>query len=503
MYASQEGQEVIRVSQWAEIRHMHVAGGVPKKEIARRLGVDVKTVRRALARDEAPLVRKSPARGKRLDGWRERIEELLREEPRISAKRIGRILEPETGRLNERTVRKYVAELRGRLFTKEAFVHRTAVPGKTMEVDFGESWAEIGGRRMKVKYLVVTLPASNVYFAKAYRVERLECLLDGMSEALAWFGGVPGRAVLDNTSLAVRKVLKGADRLETDRFHAFRGEWSLGADFCAPGKGWEKGSVERGVEYVRGLVFRPTPKCGSFDALNAWILEELERDLDLRTLSDGRSARQALAAEREHLHPLPAHRPETCRIFPCVANKYAHVRVDRSTYSVPTRYAHRVVTCKLFHDRVELAQDAEVIARHERSFREGAVVIDPLHVLPLLEKKHRAVGESTAILQWQLPGAFHELREKLQQEVRKPDQEWVGVLRLMEANTMEAVESAVQGALESDSPRLQTVRMLLRQRSEETFRPAPIELEREELATLEVAVPELAAWDVLCEGGQR
>ena len=75
--------------------------------------------------------------------------------------------------------------------------------------------------------------------------------------------------------------------------------------------------------------------------------------------------------------------------------------------------------------------------------------------------------------------------------------------RLMEANTMSAVESAVQGALERNSPRLQTVRMLLRQGSEEACRPEPIELEREELAMLEVAVPELAAWDVLCEGGLR
>jgi len=41
-----EGQEVIRVSQWAEIRQMHLVDEVPKKEIARRLGVNIKTVRR-------------------------------------------------------------------------------------------------------------------------------------------------------------------------------------------------------------------------------------------------------------------------------------------------------------------------------------------------------------------------------------------------------------------------------------------------------------------------
>jgi len=491
------------MSQWAEIRHMHVVDGVSKKQVARRLGLDVKTVRSALKQEEAPLVRRSPRRGRQLDTWREEIEKLLRATPRISAKRIGKLLEPKAGRINERTLRKYVADLRGHLFEKEAFVHRTPQLGDAMEVDFGESWAELAGHRQKVKYIVVTLPASNVYFAKAYPVERLECLLDGMSEALEWFGGVPRRGVLDNTSLAVRKVLKGTDRLETERFHAFRGEWILHVDFCAPGKGWEKGAVERGVEYVRGLVFRPMPKCASFDELNAMMLAELDRDLDERKRRDGRTARQAFAAEREHLRPLPVHRPETCKVISCVADKYAHVRVDKVSYSLPTRFTRRTVTCKLFHDRVEVVLDGEVIARHERSFRSGATVIDPLHVLALLERKHRSIGESTAIGQWELNAVFYELREKLRGAVRKPDREWIGVLRLLESNSMSAVESAVREALVRGSARLETVRQLLRQGTLDPSRPAPIQLDREDLAALDVGAPNLAAWDVLCDGGVR
>ena len=37
---------MIRVSQWAEIRQMHIVQQVAKKEVARRLGVNIKTVRR-------------------------------------------------------------------------------------------------------------------------------------------------------------------------------------------------------------------------------------------------------------------------------------------------------------------------------------------------------------------------------------------------------------------------------------------------------------------------
>ena len=42
------------MSQWAEVRHLHLVEGVPKKEIARRLELDVKTVRRAVDRPTPP-----------------------------------------------------------------------------------------------------------------------------------------------------------------------------------------------------------------------------------------------------------------------------------------------------------------------------------------------------------------------------------------------------------------------------------------------------------------
>ena len=173
------------MSQWAEIRHLHLAERVPKKEIARRLQLDVKTVRRAVDQPTPP-VRVSPPRVSSLDPWRDRIEQWLREDRKLTAKRIRRLLLPLAGAVSPRTVRRYVAALRRRVTSKEAFVHRSVAPGTTMEVDFGESWVDIAGTPCKVKYLVATLPFSNAYFAKAYPVERLESLLDGIESTSSW-----------------------------------------------------------------------------------------------------------------------------------------------------------------------------------------------------------------------------------------------------------------------------------------------------------------------------
>ena len=140
----------------------------------------------------------------------------------VTAKRIRRLLLPLAGPVAARTVRRYVAALKVATAPKEGYVHRSVRPGTTMEVDVGETWAEVAGVPRKVKYLVATLPYSNVYVAKAYPL-RLESLLDGIESAFTYFGGVVDRVVLDNTSLAVKAVLAGRDRLETEAFAAFRG----------------------------------------------------------------------------------------------------------------------------------------------------------------------------------------------------------------------------------------------------------------------------------------
>ena len=432
------------MSQWAEIRQMHVVDGVPKKQIAERLGLDIKTVRRAVAQAAAPA-RRAVSRPRHLDRWRAQIEQWLRQDRRLTAKRIRRLLLPLAGPVAERTVRWYVARLKAAAAPKEVYVHRSPRPGVTLEVDFGESWAEVAGVLRKVKYVVATLPYSNVYFAKAYPVERLESLLDGIQAAFASMGGVTDRVVLDNTTIAVKQVLTGRDRVQTDAFQAFRGAYPFAAAFCAPAKGWEKGSVETGVTYVRNLVFRPRPTVASWAALNALIITELEADVATRRLADGRPVREAWTLERRHLRALPVHLPETCRV--------------------------------------------------------EARVLDPLHVLPVLERKHRAVSEATALQDWALAPVWQQVRTALRQQTRKPDQEWVRMLRLLETYPAPAVEAAVAAALARDSPRLETVRLLLRQRAAGP-RPAirPVPTVRADLARIAVSAPTLAASDVLTGG---
>ena len=192
------------MTQWAEIRHLHLVEGVSKKQIARRLQLDIKTVRRAVEQPTPP-VRASSPRVRSLDPWREQIAQWLDQDRRLTAKRIRRLLLPLAGPVAARTVRRYVAALRGGHGAEGGL---RAPQRACLARRWRSTSANRGPRsrecRCKVKYLVATLPYSNVYFAKAYPLERLESLLDGIASAFTYFGGVADRVILDNTSLAVK-----------------------------------------------------------------------------------------------------------------------------------------------------------------------------------------------------------------------------------------------------------------------------------------------------------
>lgn len=83
---------MIAIEDWAEIRRLHRADGVPIKEIARRLGVARNTVRAALASDRPPRYER-PSRGVVVEAYEPRIRSLLAEYPRmpatVIAERIG------------------------------------------------------------------------------------------------------------------------------------------------------------------------------------------------------------------------------------------------------------------------------------------------------------------------------------------------------------------------------------------------------------------------------
>jgi transposase len=83
---------VLSVEDWAEMRRLHRAEGMPIKQVARVMGVSKNTVKRALAAERPPRYQR-PSRGSVVDAVEPRIRELLQAWPTmpatVIAERIG------------------------------------------------------------------------------------------------------------------------------------------------------------------------------------------------------------------------------------------------------------------------------------------------------------------------------------------------------------------------------------------------------------------------------
>ena len=81
--------------EWAEVRTL-AANGVSQREIARRLGINRRTVRRMLEADAPPSYRRAP-QGSKVDRFEPVIRATLAECPGIKAPRMTDILRDEHG----------------------------------------------------------------------------------------------------------------------------------------------------------------------------------------------------------------------------------------------------------------------------------------------------------------------------------------------------------------------------------------------------------------------
>jgi transposase len=105
-----------------------------------------------------------------------------------------------------------------------------------------------------------------------------QAFLEAHELAFAWFGGVFAQLRYDNLKSAVKRIVRGSRREETERFIAFRSHWGFQAEFCNPAEGHEKGAVEGEGGYFRRNHLVPVPQVGDLAELNQRLLAACNAD---------------------------------------------------------------------------------------------------------------------------------------------------------------------------------------------------------------------------------
>ena len=505
-----------RVELFEQIRRDHDREGLSIRQLARRHGVHRRTVRQALSSAlppprKLPVARPAPRLGPYralIDSWLLADLEAPRKQ-RHTAKRIWERLRDEYGAdVAPRAVREYVAARKRELGlgVGEVCVPLSHEPAAEAEVDWGEAQVVIAGVLIRVFLFVMRSCFSGACFVQAHTRCTQQAFLEGHVAAFEFFGGVFGTAIrYDNLTSAVKTVLRGRRRVETDRFVALRSHYLFSSEFTRPGKdgAHEKGGVEGDVGRFRRAYLVPVPGVASLAELNdrlaACCIEDLGRTIRGRSETVG----EALGREIDLLRPLPVEAFDTAEHSSPRVDSKALVTVRQNQYSVPVALAGLRVAARIGAREIVMHHDGKEVARHERLHGKFATSAQLDHYLELLAHKPGALARSLALRQERERGAWPECFDQLWRGIAarlgasEAARQMVDVLLLCRELGPAQVELAVGGALAAGAHDGRAVQVLARRA--ERAQPQPLGGLDERLGQTERPQPDLVEYNELLE----
>ena len=362
--------------EWAQVRAL-VADGVSEREIARRLGINRRTVARLAESEEPPRYRREPA-GSKLDSLEPVLRRLLEEWPQLKAPRATELLRDEFGYDGSvDLVKRRLRELRPRPVRP---AQRTGYrPGQVLQLDWAEMPTRpiVAGRERRVYALVAALPYSGAQSAFFSLEMTVEAFLEGHVRAFEWLGGVPRECVYDNLRAAVAR--RERDQVTwAPRFLHLRGHYGFHASACTPATPREKGSVEAAVRYLKS-GFWPARRFETLRELDEQYVDWRERVCNRRLHATRRvPVCERLAEERAVLRPLPLARfdPSGHRTSRVPVDGY--LRHGGCFYRAPERLVHERVELSFDRDHVWITHRGAEVARYERSYEQGVWLPPPI-----------------------------------------------------------------------------------------------------------------------------
>jgi transposase len=490
---------MISAEQVAHIRHLFHAEHWRIGTIAAELTLHPDTVRAAL--ESHRFRNRRRLRESLVDPYLDFLRHTLERHPRLRATRLHEMIRQRgyTGSISQ--LRRVVSGLRPT--TREAFLRLQTFPGEQAQADwasFGE--VSIGRARRRLSGLVLTLAHSRALWLEFFLDQTLENFLLGHVHAFQDWGGTPRTVLYDNLKSVVLERHGDAIHFHP-RLLELSAHYHFAARPCRPGRGNEKGRVERSIQYARQSFFAARVFTTLAD-FNRQALEWRDQVAHRRPWpgDDARTVAEVFAQEKPSLLALPAHPFNSDLVRTVRSDKTLYVRFDLNDYSIPPGAVGRLLTLVASPSTVRLLDGPTEIACHRRCYDRHQRVEDPAHLATLLEQKRKALGSTAA---GRLAVAVPESQAFLQaafQQGESAARLTAQLLGLLEDYGPGELAAALREALDRQTPRLNSVAFILARRHRQQKRRAPLPVNlgrRPDLENLAVPAQHLEAYDELSE----
>ena len=447
------------------------------RAISRDLNISRNTVRKIIySEDQAKseyirIIQPSPKLGKHI----ELLERLLRDNKNVRPKRTGKALFEELKNNGYQgsysAVSRYISlwEERTSVVGVNACIPLYFAPGEAYQFDWSTDYIILNGEMTTVKVAHFVLCYSRKKFVYIYPNETQEMVFDSHVRAFKFFGGTPTRGIYDNMKTAIKKVLRGSGREWNPNFEKLCVHYLIEPTACTPGRGNEKGQVERQVQIDREQFLTPMPKGSSLEELNDLLMSQLIQynkthkhpKYPDKTLDD------IFEEERNFLVSAPV-LFEGCKEIDVRVSLTCLVRYDRNNYSVHCSCAGKVIQCKAYADKVIFVHNGTIVGNHRRKFTRGETSYDYQHYLPVLAKKPGALRNGAPFIDIDLPEELQKVRQHLE-KYPNGTRDFAHILSYIPIESMESVVAACQEAITNGNISKDVIiNILLRKKEQQT-----------------------------------
>jgi transposase len=387
------------VEDWAEIRRLHRAEGLPIKAIVRVLGVSRNTVRSAIASDAPPKYERTPA-GSIVDEVEPRIRELLQSYPRMPATVIAERIGWDRGLT---VFKKRVAELRPVYLPPDPAGRTSYVAGEIAQCDlwFPPTDLPVGFGQVRRPALLPVLTMITGYSrwlsALLLPTRSAADLFAGWWQLIEKLGAVPRVLVWDGEG-AIGRWRAGRVEL-TGECQAFRGSLGTKVLVCKPADPEAKGLIERCHDHLE-RSFLPGRSFASPSDFNSQLQQWISVVNTRHRRALGCAPVDRIAADRQAMLALPPVAPATGWRSSTRLARDHYVRLDGNDYSVHPSVIGRRIEVRADLNVVQALCEGRMVADHERIWARHQTISDPAHVAAgrALRRERIAVLHSVAEL---------------------------------------------------------------------------------------------------------